>query len=168
MVALASNRISHGHHPWRTCPRMRRHFAVVQIKTIGFVSVTFGSIERECPPFGYLGSIVALLQAGFRPFTGLRPSGRASGTDERPGCREMDRDTDGEKYAARWSKQVSCTKVSAEGGHGKSGLSRRSCPGPHHHFVTTLREQHLKTCFLAYPPQRISKDKHSVRDPADL
>jgi len=42
--------------------------------------------------------------------------GRASGTDGRPGCREMDRETDGEKYAAGRSKQVSCTKVSAEDG----------------------------------------------------
>ncbi|TGZ57392.1 hypothetical protein DBV15_05810 [Temnothorax longispinosus] len=67
---------------------------------------------------------------------------RASETDERPGCREMDRETDGEKYAARRSKQVSCTKLSTEGGHGKSDI--RSCPGPPLH-VTALREQQHTT-----------------------
>lgn len=48
----------------------------------------------------------------------LRPWSRIR--DERPGCREMDRETDGEKYAAGRSKQVSCTKVSTEGGRSKS------------------------------------------------
>lgn len=57
MVALASNRISH--HPRRTCPRVRRHFAVAQIKAIGFV--TFGRIERDRPSFGIqVTSVVSL------------------------------------------------------------------------------------------------------------
>ncbi|KYN05082.1 hypothetical protein ALC62_04070 [Cyphomyrmex costatus] len=90
MVALTSNRISHKNRPQRTCLRVRRHFAVAQIKAIGFVAITFGPIERECPSFGaklrYLSGIVALL--------------------ERPGCREMDRETDGEKYVAA-AKQTS-------------------------------------------------------------
>ncbi|KYQ52959.1 hypothetical protein ALC60_07685 [Trachymyrmex zeteki] len=99
MVALASNRISHEHYPQRTCLKVRRHFAVAQIKAIGFVPITFGPISK-------------LRLLTLRPWSRIR--------DERPGCREMDRETDGEKYAAGRSKQVSCTKVSTEGGRSKS------------------------------------------------
>jgi len=123
MVALASNRISHEHHPQHTCLKVRRHFAVAQIKAIGFVPITFRPIEREYPSFdanlGYLSGIVALLLKLrlliLRPWPRIR--------DERPGCREMDRETDGEKYVAGRSKQVSCTKVSAEGSKSDSHIS---------------------------------------------
>lgn len=149
MVALASNRILHGHRTIRAahppvCAECGRRFVVAQIKTIGFVSVTSGPIERECHPgahLDYLTDIVPLpLAAHVAPV--IAHPGRTRG----PECREMDRETDGEKYGARRSKQVSCTKVSTESGHSNIGhplLSRSP------HFVTALREQHLKTRLLA-------------------
>lgn len=63
------------------------------------------------------GDIIALLLSSSRSRCAR---GRASGTDGRPGCREIDEETDGEKYAAGRSKQVSCTKVSTEGGRSKT------------------------------------------------